>query len=68
MHGVDAVVADYHLDNDENGLDLIDALREQSGSQLPGVLVTADQSTDLRAKAEERGVWLLKKPVRPWTA
>ncbi|MEM7429993.1 MAG: NahK/ErcS family hybrid sensor histidine kinase/response regulator, partial [Pseudomonadota bacterium] len=63
--GIDIVVADYHLDNDENGLDLIKELRVEAGASLPAVLVTADQSTGLREQAAERSVWLLRKPVRP---
>lgn len=62
---VDVLVADYHLDNDRNGLDLIGRLREEAGAHLPAVLVTADQSADLRERVESKGVWLLRKPVRP---
>lgn len=60
----DLVLVDYHLDN-ENGLDVIRALRRSWGGRVPAVLVTADRSTELRAAAEKLDVPVINKPVKP---
>lgn len=62
---IDIILADYHLDDDENGLDLIVDLRAEFNPSLSAVLITADQSVGLRKDAEAQGVQLLRKPVRP---
>ena len=60
----DAVLADYQLDNGEDGLALIAALwRDCPG--LPVRLITADSSPDMQARAQRLGVQVLAKPVDP---
>lgn len=58
------VLADYHLDG-ENGLDVIRRLRSLYGPSLPGVLVTADRSSEVRGAAEAMDVSIINKPVKP---
>ena len=60
----DAVVADYHLDDDD-GLSVVASLRASFGSDLPALLVTADRSPELRDLAMELEIRMLNKPVRP---
>jgi signal transduction histidine kinase len=60
----DLVLMDYHLDQ-TSGLDAIAWLRHNVGEQLPAALVTADRSPAVRALAEERGVMVVTKPVKP---
>ncbi|HEV2605950.1 MAG TPA: NahK/ErcS family hybrid sensor histidine kinase/response regulator [Microvirga sp.] len=62
--GPEAVLADYHLD-DDNGLDAIAALRAAAERNLPAVLLTADRTIALRDAASAQGVHLLNKPVKP---
>jgi len=62
--GLDAILADYHLD-DENGLDAIAALRAKIGDEVPAILITADQSTEIRDAAEEQNIAYIRKPIRP---
>ena len=59
-----AIVADYHLDS-STGLDAIAALRACFGGMIPGVLVTADRSTEVRAAAYAADIGMLAKPLRP---
>ena len=59
-----AIVADYHLDS-STGLDAIAALRAHFGGMIPGVLVTADRSTEVRAAAYADDIGMLAKPLRP---
>ncbi len=59
------ILADYHLDHGQNGLDLMDRLRERHGPELAGILITANQSEDLREAARNQGYRVLHKPLRP---
>ncbi len=59
-----AILADYHLD-EGNGIEAIIALRTMAGSDIPAVLITADQSDELRMQAAVLGIRILNKPVRP---
>jgi signal transduction histidine kinase len=60
----DLVLMDYHLDQ-TSGLDAIEWLRHNLGSHLPAALVTADRSPMVRSLAEERGIAVITKPVKP---
>jgi signal transduction histidine kinase/CheY-like chemotaxis protein len=60
----DLALMDYHLDQ-TSGLDAIEWLRQNAGGQLPAALITADRSPAVRALAEERGVAVITKPVKP---
>lgn len=60
----DLVLMDYHLDQ-TSGLDAIEWLRHNLGGHLPAALVTADRSPAVRTLAEERGIAVITKPVKP---
>lgn len=60
----DLVIADYHLD-DGDGIEAILELRSIFRTQIPGLLVTADRTPDVRAEAEKHGIGLQNKPVKP---
>jgi signal transduction histidine kinase len=60
----DLVLMDYHLDQ-TSGLDAIEWLRHNLGAHLPAALVTADRSPAVRALAEDRGIPVITKPVKP---
>ncbi len=62
--GVDAVLADYQLDNGEDGLTLIAALRRRRPG-LPVRLVTAESGAGMRERAKAMGVEILSKPADP---
>ncbi len=55
---------DYHLDDGDDGIALHGRLREAFGSR-PALLLSADQTGAVRAAAQEAGLPLLMKPVRP---
>ena len=61
----DLVLADYHLDDERNGLDLMNRLRAGFRRDVPGILITADQSEGVRAAARAQGYRVLQKPLRP---
>ncbi|WMT73379.1 ATP-binding protein [Bradyrhizobium sp. Ash2021] len=61
----DAIIADLHLDNGENGLAAVEAIRQQIKFEIPALIVTADYSAAAAKEAAIYGLELLKKPVRP---
>ncbi|MHA1545280.1 MAG: hybrid sensor histidine kinase/response regulator, partial [Alphaproteobacteria bacterium] len=60
----DMVLADYHLD-DGNGIDAVGDLRAHAGADLPAILVTADRSQLIKARAKQSGLAMLHKPIKP---
>lgn len=61
----DIILADYQLDDDENGLDVMDSLRADWDGDVPGILVTGLVSSEVRNEALQRGYQVLFKPVKP---
>jgi PAS domain S-box-containing protein len=62
----DAVLADYHLGDGTNGLDLVQRIIElRSPGGCAAALITADHATELTRAARRVGVPLLHKPLRP---
>jgi signal transduction histidine kinase len=66
LHGTpDIVLVDYHLADQENGLDLMRHLDEVLGTRLPAIVITADRSGDLEERVRLSGYGLLRKPIKP---
>lgn len=61
----DLILADYHLDHGEVGLDAIAAIRSRFGSDIPAVLITADYSDPVQASARAAECHVLNKPAKP---
>jgi Na+/proline symporter/CheY-like chemotaxis protein len=59
------VLADLHLDEDRDGLEVIESLRSAWGRAVPAAIVTADRDPMLRLRTRARQVELLHKPVKP---
>lgn len=60
----DAVLADFQLDDGEDGLSLIAALWEHR-PKLPVRLITAESGPKMRVRAQQMGVKIFAKPVDP---
>jgi CheY-like chemotaxis protein len=60
----DVLLVDYHLDDGDNGLSTMAAMRERYG-EIPGIVITADHGDDVRSAARSMGYNVLRKPVRP---
>ncbi|QJQ96790.1 MULTISPECIES: NahK/ErcS family hybrid sensor histidine kinase/response regulator [Halomonadaceae] len=61
----DAILADYHLDNEVTGLMALDALAERCQGVVPGIVITADRTEEVAEEVKRSGYHLLLKPVRP---
>lgn len=59
---VDAVLADYRLDNGEDGIELIAAMRAEAPG-LAAVIISAEDGPELRERAAAIGVQVLPKPA-----
>src|SRR3546814_16452382 len=60
-----AIIADLHLDGTIDGIDAILLLRERLGRKVPGILVTADQSHEVKERAKATGIEYFSKPMKP---
>ena len=59
----DFIICDYHLGHGENGIELIEEIRERYGNDIPAVLMTGDKSYEIEAQAlSMRQLRLLIKP------
>lgn len=61
----DVLLSDYRLAADIDGLRLLEQLREQAGSMLPAILLTADLGPELAERCARQHVRLLGKPLLP---
>ena len=64
-HPPDVILADYHLDDEQNGIDLMNRLRAHYNREIPGILITADQTETVRNEARAQGYRILHKPLKP---
>jgi CheY-like chemotaxis protein len=60
-----AIIADLHLDGGIDGIDAIILLRERLGQDVPGILVTADQTREIKERAKAKGIEYFSKPMKP---
>ena len=59
------LLVDFHLDDGETGLDVIDTIRAGTGREIPALVLTADHSDEVAEIVRERGLAMLNKPVKP---
>jgi signal transduction histidine kinase len=61
----DIVLADYHLNNGQCGLNAVERLRSEFDPQLPAVVVTADHAPMIADIVQAAACEILLKPVKP---
>ncbi len=61
----DVILADYHLDNDENGVDVVAEVNRRRATAAPVLMITANYSNDLKQHIRDQGYLLMNKPVKP---
>ena len=60
---IDLLVSDYHLKEDQTGLNVIAGIREQLARNIPAILVTGDTSSAIRKLPSDRQLRLASKPI-----
>jgi len=62
---VDLILADYHLDNDETGVDVVASVNSRRHDPAPVVMITANYTNELKQQIRDLGYVLMNKPVKP---
>ncbi|ATN35779.1 hybrid sensor histidine kinase/response regulator [Rhizobium sp. ACO-34A] len=60
----DIVLADYQLDEDDNGIETIRTLRALAGCEIPAIIISANRHRDFQAQGDEMSFAVLTKPVQ----
>lgn len=63
--GPDAVIADFRLRGESTGAEVIHALQQARGVQIPGLIITGDTAIERLKDASGSGFQVLHKPVAP---
>jgi len=61
----DVVLCDYRIGPDQNGFEIIAALRARLGAPLPAAIISGESAMDTLAHDTDAGIELLRKPVAP---
>jgi signal transduction histidine kinase/CheY-like chemotaxis protein len=61
----DLIVSDYRLRGAENGIQVVEMLRNEFNVDIPALLVTGDTAPDRLRDAEASGLPILHKPLNP---
>ncbi len=61
----DLMIADVHLDEGEDGVQLVEALRERFMVAFPALIISGDVSKSTRERILAQGLPMLEKPVAP---
>jgi CheY-like chemotaxis protein len=61
----DIIICDFRLGDNENGIKVIERLKELHKQDIPALLITGDTAPDRIQQAENSGLILLHKPVKP---
>jgi signal transduction histidine kinase len=62
---VEILLVDYQLNNNQDGLTLIKALRASSNHYIPAILITATIDSDIEEKTHKADVGFMRKLVKP---
>jgi CheY-like chemotaxis protein/anti-sigma regulatory factor (Ser/Thr protein kinase) len=63
--GIDTILADYHLGDGTDGIELLKGLCQPPAPPLTAALISADHDAELMLAARSAGFPLLHKPLRP---
>jgi signal transduction histidine kinase/CheY-like chemotaxis protein len=61
----DLIIADYRLENDENGIDAISEINAEFETPIPALIVSSEISPELAGELKNRDLPLLNKPLDP---
>ena len=58
------IISDYHLDNDQNGVDLIQKTLAKKAWQVPCIICSADPSEQVREHTNSAKFYFMRKPIK----
>ena len=61
----DVIISDFRLRENLTGIEVIEQLRNQLDKKVPAILITGDTAPDRLQQAQESGLILLHKPLKP---
>ena len=61
----DVILSDYHLAQQQTGLEILQICRTQLGKHFKGVVISADRLTENQVIIRQQGFSFLSKPVKP---
>ncbi len=64
-HAPDVVIADYHLDHDDTGLQTLRTVQALYQHTIAGIVLTADRTDEIQNLVRGAGYHLLNKPLKP---
>jgi PAS domain S-box-containing protein len=59
------LITDYHLGNEDTGVQVISEIRKRLGTDLPAILITGDTSSAVRDLQYDERVRTASKPINP---
>jgi len=63
-HLPEVILADYHLEK-TTGVEAYEGLQKHFSVELPGIVITADRTEEMKHEASEAGMFVLNKPLKP---
>lgn len=61
----DAIVSDFSLQGERNGIEVLDMLMKQAGEKIPALLLTGDSSLEMMERSATSGYPIVHKPISP---
>jgi signal transduction histidine kinase/CheY-like chemotaxis protein len=58
------IISDYHLDKDENGVDLVQRTLSKQAWQVPCIICSADPSEQVREHTSSAQFYFMRKPIK----
>jgi len=59
------ILADYHLEKNRTGIEVINELRSIAKWDIPSVIISADRSDEIKKEIQENSIFLIHKPIKP---
>jgi|GEM_PF-4747208 len=61
----DAIISDFSLQGERNGIEVLDMLMKQAGKKIPALLLTGDSSLEMMERSATSGYPIVHKPISP---
>ncbi len=58
------VISDYHLDDDKNGVDLVQKTLTKQSWKIPCIICSADPSEEVREHTSSANFYFMRKPIK----